>query len=429
MDSIPVPNFPTAFFNRTKALRRIVQRILTGQSVAIIGDPRIGKTTLLRYLMDPANSPALYGNKAGGLIFNILSTQAFHLGFTQADFWELALEPLARRLEQEDPDSPLVKTYAICRSNNFGTFVLQQLLVKMQQAGLHLVLLVDEFDNLLDCPSLNRPEFYGGLRMLASFCNQSLTLVIANRLPLSELHEKTREYSRSGSPYFNFMDEIVIGPFSEKEADDYLTQSSSNFRASERHALYDLTGGHPDLLRVASITLNEAYLDGLRTNARLEKTSLEVIRAAANILNDAWDLWPSEAQKALCVITLCEAPQMLGHHKFRLEALIHSLKDYQTELRFLQERGYIVMNDTFLSGYCVTGKVILVWMAETLTTTLRSPDKLAAWLHHNELEGRFTTGEKEQFAKAVSNLNRVLKGNAELLVRAAIEGWTNSVYK
>ena len=50
------------FVNRRRELRRVTGGIVNGgQSSAVIGEPRTGKTSLLRYLMTPETQAALYG--------------------------------------------------------------------------------------------------------------------------------------------------------------------------------------------------------------------------------------------------------------------------------------------------------------------------------------------------------------------------------
>ena len=54
------PVEPREFLNRKRELRRITSRILSGQSVAIFGEPRSGKTSLLLYLAAPETRQTHY---------------------------------------------------------------------------------------------------------------------------------------------------------------------------------------------------------------------------------------------------------------------------------------------------------------------------------------------------------------------------------
>jgi ABC-type phosphate/phosphonate transport system ATPase subunit len=46
----PVP--PARFVGRRDAVRTLFSRLYNGESTAIVGEPHIGKSSLLRYVMD-----------------------------------------------------------------------------------------------------------------------------------------------------------------------------------------------------------------------------------------------------------------------------------------------------------------------------------------------------------------------------------------
>ena len=94
------------------------------------------------------------------------------------------------------------------KHEQFGTFLLERLFQQLEKEDRKLILILDEFDCILDEPGLNHPEFYGGLRSLASRYH-SLVLIIAARQSIDTLNSRTQAYSRTGSPYFNFMEEIT----------------------------------------------------------------------------------------------------------------------------------------------------------------------------------------------------------------------------
>jgi hypothetical protein len=200
------------FLNRHRELRRLVGRLLNhGQSSALVGEPRTGKTSLLRYMMDPGCRDELYGEARKGLVFQFMDAQTLGESFTPAGFWEYVFQPL-RETKLLRGGGSLMQAYTECRKNGFGTFELERVLVQLGQSGHHLILLVDEFDALLFHPVLNRSEFFGGLRSLASRCD-ALALVIASRQSLGALNRQTQELSRTGSPFFNIFEEIPLGPF------------------------------------------------------------------------------------------------------------------------------------------------------------------------------------------------------------------------
>ena len=101
----PVP--PELFVGRKRDVRRISGRIRNrGQSTAIVGEPRCGKTSLLDYLSAPETQITLYGEDSHHLIFNYLDTQSLSGEFSQTQFWELTLSPFHERVIASHPNSP-----------------------------------------------------------------------------------------------------------------------------------------------------------------------------------------------------------------------------------------------------------------------------------------------------------------------------------
>jgi len=116
------PVHPDQFIDRRREMRRITGRIVNqGQSTAVVGEPRSGKTSLLDYLAAPEARDELYGSHGKGLLFSFIDNQALGGQCNQAQFWELALRPLHERVIVPDPDSPLAQAYRTCQANAFGT--------------------------------------------------------------------------------------------------------------------------------------------------------------------------------------------------------------------------------------------------------------------------------------------------------------------
>ena len=212
------PVIPERFIGRRREIRHIVGRIIkSGQSTAIVGEPRSGKTSLLDYIAASQHCESLYGELCERLHFSYLDAHTLGSGFTQAQFWEYALRPIEQAWVSPMPDSSIAKAYRVCKYNAFSTFVLERLFKQLAASEQRLVLLLDEFDVLLHHPILNCAEFFGSLRALTSRSRGALALVLASRRSLSTLNDDTQGFSRGGSPYFNFLSEITLGPFTDKD--------------------------------------------------------------------------------------------------------------------------------------------------------------------------------------------------------------------
>lgn len=238
------PVSPDQLLDRRRELRRITSRIVNqGQSTAVAGEPRSGKTSMLHYLKTQETRTKLYGADGERLLFSYLDAQTLGEQFSQAQFWEYALRPLHKEVIVPSPDSLLGQAYETCRENEFRTFVLERLLAQMEPTGWRLVLLLDEFGVLLHHPILNCTEFFGSLHSLASRY-PALALVIASRRSLENLNKDTQQLSRTGSPYFNFLSEITLGPLPVKDVAELLKQASDRFTPQDRRFVATVAGGH-----------------------------------------------------------------------------------------------------------------------------------------------------------------------------------------
>jgi len=400
------------FINRKREIRRVVGRILSrGQSSAITGEPRSGKTSLLKYLQNPQQRAALYGEAASRLRFQYFDVDTLGDDFTQADFWRRALEPLTKGLETLP--APLRDAYQICVENRYTTFTLEKLLAQMPQARLRLVLLIDEFDRLLGHHALNKAEFYGSLRSLASRSEGALVVVLASRNTVAALNTSTQKFSRTGSPYFNFLGEVVMQPFSQKNAKILLSRDGGRFTPQERQKILYQAGGHPYYLQTAASALWDAYDDLESGDSEVKNTPetrwkmafLDFYNKVSPTIQDTWRQWPPEVQKALAILALDEIPTLLKKRRFHLEALRETLlSSYEAELNNLSYRGFIKPAPDLPSGWEISAKVMVLWIGYELQRALRSDDRMVSWLREQGLEGLFTRKEKEQFLNAIKSI-------------------------
>lgn len=90
----PVP--PERYVPRRAAQATVVSRLANyGQSSAITGEPRVGKTSLLLYLSAPEMRAQLYGDWAARLIFSpLMDAHKLPSSYGPAQFWGRALRPL-----------------------------------------------------------------------------------------------------------------------------------------------------------------------------------------------------------------------------------------------------------------------------------------------------------------------------------------------
>jgi hypothetical protein len=421
----PVP--PNQFIDRRRELRRVVGRLVNqGQSTAIVGEPRSGKTSLLECLAAP-EARQLYSACEKRLVFSYLDAQTLGGEFSQAQFWEHVLRPLQERAIASDPGSPLAQAYQVCQENDFGCFVLERFLARMELTVWRWVLMLDEFDMLLHHPILNNAEFFGSLRSLASRSRGALALVIASRRPLESLNKDTQQFSRTSSPYFNFLDEITLGPWPDKDVAELLRRAGDRFTTDDRRFIAEVAGGHPYLLQVAAYELWEAYEEGEREpNRRRQQAGQKLYDEAARILGNTWRLWSPAMRQALTVVALAHIPVK---SRLYMERLVRDMPDLELELRALAKRGFVAEDDTIPGGWRVRPQAFLWWLADELVRTVRDELSFEEWLRKQEWEGLLTRGEKQELDKGIRTVVGLFKGGVTTLIEAAAKGAGEAIAK
>ena len=197
------------FHGRRRELQRIMSRIgaLTPQSVSLVGERRMGKSSLLWHLSQPEiyrdhlDDPDRY-------VFLFIDFQGQqHLdqsGFCQV-FGHNLQHAAGDRLQVSMPAQ---------LSELEGTAQ------ELNRAGIHLVCLFDEFETVTRNAEFGS-EFFGALRSLANSYN--VAYITASRRRLQDL---CHNQEISESPFFNIFSELRVGAMTEAEIRNLISQPS-----------------------------------------------------------------------------------------------------------------------------------------------------------------------------------------------------------
>ena len=413
----PIP--PKLFVGRDRELRRIINRIITGQSTAIIGEPRCGKTSLLLYLAEPTLCQTHYDTHGEQLLFSFLDVQTLSDNFNQSQFLEHVLRPLHEQIiTSHRPNTPVAKAYKNCKKENFSVPALERLFEKMQQDGQHIVLMIDEFDVFLNHATLNHATFFGSLRSLAS-CTRALSLLIASRLSLSNLNSQTQQINPTGSPYFNIFQEIILGPLADTAVKTLLNRADAHFNEDDHRFITKIAGAHPHLLQAAASALWENYEDEEPEPRRYTLVGQQLYDNAKLTFDDTWRLWKPMTRMAVITIAL---------NQWNKPGLLRYMSGFKQELRRLEKQGFVLEEKDYQqrwqqiwqriirnnsSGYLIYPEVLLWWLADELAYAARDEQSFEEWTRVQELDGILNPEQKQQ-------LNQAGQSIAHSLVAAGI---------
>ena len=453
---------PEEFHNRDRALRRLVGRLVSGQSTAIIGQPHIGKSSLLHYLLNQDVRQKLVGEQLAQSIFSYFDFQPHnHSNFDQAAFWKQVLTPLVQHFapieiiprlslpelrrkvketihgspeereiqeqirlakQEKQPNlsqtHPVYAAYQTAEDNQFGTFTLEQFFTILAKEGWQFVLFIDEFDTLLTHPVLNRAEFYGSLRSLASRF-QSFTLVIASRRSLEFLNRETQKINPHGSPYFNVFTEIRLGPLPQNHAEMLLQQAEGGFGTLDRKFILQTSGRHPYLLQTAASVIWELHEEKIQGMERYKTASDKLYERARDHFADTWTAWTPADKKVVTIIALTHVHGKIAHHDFALPSFFETLSDYSSELRRLKESGTLIETE---DGWRIPQEAFLWWWADTIKAIVRENSDFESWLCGQEMDGMFTKDECKQMKQTAKQISGALGKGASTLIESFAKG-------
>jgi hypothetical protein len=249
---------PERFIGRKAETRQILNRLLSSahESTSIIGERRIGKTSLLNYLANPEVAAGL-GLTTDKFCIVYVDFQGL-TDITPTRFWQRVLSKMTRSACDESLKPGIQR---LAEQSEFDLFDLEDLFETVTGKGLTTVLLMDEFEYVTQNPNF-KSDFFGGLRALA--IHHGVALIPATRRELVDLCHSDEI---KGSPFFNIFANVVLRPFTRAEVDEMLTGYANGgdftFTPEERDFVCSLGGGHPFFAQMASHYLVEAKMQGL----------------------------------------------------------------------------------------------------------------------------------------------------------------------
>jgi len=182
---------PDMFWGRKAEIRTIMTRLSTMQNTSIVGERRIGKSSLLYYLYTKGNE-----------LLNDESCRFVYLTMEDA-----ANRRLPKFLNQ------ILKVIELPEISKEAELLdaLDEFADKIKDLkGMKLVVLLDEFDKFSDLRKEYPPEFFDQMRSLLQGGNLAM-------VPASKKRLQAFSYANKISPFFNIFNRTDIKEFTEEE--------------------------------------------------------------------------------------------------------------------------------------------------------------------------------------------------------------------
>jgi len=352
---------PARFYGRSEDIRQIVNRLRSSahESTSVVGERRIGKTSLLKHLDNPEVAASL-GLPVDEFCMVYIDFQGL-TDITPQRFWQRVLRKMERAICLPDL---IPEIQEIRKMGGFDLFDLEDLFEAISGAGLTIVLLLDEFEYVTQNPNFGS-DFFGGLRALA--IHQNLPLVTATRRELVDLCHSDEI---KGSPFFNIFANVVLRPFSREEVlemlDGYLAETNLVFSPQEKELVIGLGGGYPFFVQMAGNYLVEVKQKGFEGDPLLQETYTRFDAQSDSHFTYMWN-HSSESEKItlLAVISLDrQKPRVKTIPTIDNLAAIHSRA--HLDVPELVKRGLLLDNRT-AGTYRLLSPSLERWIAREIS--------------------------------------------------------------
>jgi len=335
------------FLNRETELRAIFNRLRNGESTAVVGEPHIGKSSLLLQLMDGEAQRIYLGEEARRMVFSMLDLQSVGGGYTPTTFWTEALEPL-----RQSSQNVLKQHVEQAAESGYARRPLERLFNYLGENGTRLVLLLDEFECLLTHPNFQDSAFFGLLRSLSTRSG-GLARVTTSRLSVSQMNDLGHSLLTTGSPFFNNVIELRLHPFDDRIVGVLLDRAGDIFSMEERRFIRRVAGRHPFLLQAMVATMLETESDDRQAYAAqafYERVSFH--------FDDLWRTLDDRTRTAAVILSLVELGGRALGQDFAFGE-IEQVDAFGPELRNLAERAG--------EGWQFDWQHLLLWRGERWT--------------------------------------------------------------
>jgi serine/threonine protein kinase len=322
--------YPDDFYGRKSEVQRIYARIAAAsrpQSISVVGERRIGKSSLLHYLYHPQNRRKFLANP-----------QAYVFAFI--DFQE---EPIASLREFFNA------MYSALRQEYLGMFEVslspdyqgfRSLVRSFDAHGMRMIVLFDEFEMVTSNPIFD-PEFFAFFRSMANKYNIAYVATTAKELQ-SLCHSK----EIAASPFFNIFSNLNLGAFKLEEAQELIRRPSAAAGyplGSFVDDVLNLAGLFPFYLQIACSVFFELAKDGaLKGSAMLHEAKRLFLEEAGVHFKNTWEKFAPAEQELVTKLIAGKKPG---------EAESYLVNKLVKESYLIEKRGRVTVFSATFADY------------------------------------------------------------------------------
>jgi hypothetical protein len=229
----PLP--PEMFYGRDTLIERICERLRRPQfqSSTVFGGPKMGKTSLFRFLCSDRADPHYHGKPLMRIYFD---AQIVGSNSTENDFWTGVLKGLSEQPLPEALVGLLNEKLAKASIQNLTKFDVFDVFDTCAKSGTPVALFIDNFDTPLRNEHFwTGSDFYHNLRFLDEREPRGLSYVVASCRPV-------RDYWRPAavSPFFNTWLDFALEPFTSEQLAHWVERWLAGTRKTDEKTIQEI---------------------------------------------------------------------------------------------------------------------------------------------------------------------------------------------
>jgi len=372
------------FLNHEFDLSSILNRIRSGQSTVIVGEPHIGKSSILLHISNKKTCEKYIGQDAKKLLFSFLDLHPVDDKYSPSDFWEDVLKPLKERFT----DKVFRELLGQASQSHYDRKSIVQIIGFLVKRDLKLILLLDEFDRLLYHPNFQDGSFFAFLRSLNQ--ERGLVIVLTSRYGIAKLHDIKKTQIGSASPFFNTMIDHRVKPFDDKSISGLLGRAEKVFSQSDKDFIVRMAGRNPFLLQAMAATLYEKKVEFNDDELYLQSAILFYERISFHF-DDLWTTLGDNTRTTAVILSLIELGKRAFGQKFACGE-IESIEKFGPQLQDLQKLGlaeqignnwqFDVKNLMLWQGqkWAISSQAFAWWIRDVIISKTRTHYAYDSWL-------------------------------------------------
>ncbi len=269
---------PDDFFGRESQITEIITRLGTMQSTSVVGELRIGKSSLLYHLCQ--TGVRRLNDASYRFCYVDLQDAHYH---TALGFFQTVLQKIEASADAVKPENSL-NSNLIAFSNQVDA---------LEQAGQRLVFCLDEFENTFKHREQFSEDFFDHMR--AQLNTRKMAFVTATRSSLQDLSLE----GKLTSPFYNLFTVVELKEFTSDEAQEFLVVYDQRVSFVDEELMFILSNieTHPLKLQILCDWVVRNRQRGLDEETLAE----EIAREYGNFLVGRFD--PKNLRKAKRLIS------------------------------------------------------------------------------------------------------------------------------